>query len=173
MIFWHVGGTILAFRYVFRDPNVDLRFLALGSILPDLIDKPLGTILFADTFQASQIFGHSLAFSSLLMAVVLLGTRRGIWRRRLMAVAVGSFFHLALDAMWTVKETFMWPAFGWSFPPGPTEYWTGFIDRLFGNPWTVAMEVAGLGYLIYLWRKAGLQESGARVRFWRSGSIQA
>ena len=172
MIFWHVGGTILAFRYVFRDPNVDLRFLALGSILPDLIDKPLGTIFLADTFQASQIYGHTLIFSSLLMGAVLLGTRRGIWRRRLMAVAVGSFFHLALDVMWTVRETFLWPAFVWAFPPGPTEYWAGFIDRLLGDPWTLVMEAAGVAYLVYLGRKAGLQHADARSRLVRTGSIQ-
>ena len=89
MIFWHVGGTILAFRYVFRDPDVDLRFLALGSVLPDLLDKPIGTIFFADTFASGQIFGHSLLFASLLMVIVLLMTRRGVRRKRMMALAVG------------------------------------------------------------------------------------
>ncbi len=40
MIFWHLGITVLIARYVFRDPNMDLRWLMLGSLLPDVIDKP-------------------------------------------------------------------------------------------------------------------------------------
>ncbi len=72
MIFWHVGGTIAIFRYVFRDPKVDVRFLALGALLPDLIDKPLGTILLPDAFNSSsQVIGHTLLFSIVLMSVVL------------------------------------------------------------------------------------------------------
>ncbi len=172
MIFWHVGGTILAFRYVFRDPNVDLRFLALGSILPDLLDKPIGTILFADTFESGQIFGHSLLFASSLMVFVLLLTRRGIWRKRLMALAVGALFHLLLDAMWAVKETFLWPAFGWGFPPGPDSYWTGFLDRVVSDPWLLIQEIAGLVYLAYLWRKAELGDHARRSALWKSGTIQ-
>lgn len=172
MIFWHVGGTILAFRYVFRDPGVDLRFLAIGSVLPDLLDKPLGTILFAGTFESGQIFGHSLLFSSLLMVAVLAGTRRGTRRKRLMAVAIGSLFHLILDGMWTVKETFLWPAFGWEFPPGPESYWTGLIERLVSDPLIIVQEVAGLAYLIYLWRKAKLGDPVRRSELLRSGTIQ-
>lgn len=172
MIFWHVGGTVLAFRYVFRDPNVDLRFLALGSILPDLLDKPIGTVLLAGTFESGQIFGHTLLFASVLMVAVLVGTSRGIWRRRLMALAVGSLFHLILDGMWAVKETFLWPAFGWRFPPGPDSYWTGLVDRLTSDPWIIVQEVLGLVYLVFLWRKARLGESGRRAELWRAGTLQ-
>lgn len=172
MILWHIGGTVLAFRYVFRDPNVDLRFLAIGSILPDLLDKPVGTIFFAETFESGQIFGHSLLFSVVLMIAVLIGTRRGVWRKRLMAAAIGSLFHLVLDGMWTVKETFLWPAFGWEFPPGPESYWTGFLDRLTADPWIIVQEIAGLAYLIYLWRSAKLSDPVRRSELMRSGTIQ-
>jgi membrane-bound metal-dependent hydrolase YbcI (DUF457 family) len=173
VIFWHVGGTILAFRYVFRDPGVDLRFLAIGSVLPDLLDKPLGTVLFADTFESGQIFGHSLLFSSVLMVAVLIGTKRGTWRKRLMAMAIGSLFHLILDGMWTVRETFLWPAFGWKFPPGPDSYWTGLLERMVSDPWIIVQEGVGLIYLVYLWRKAKLGDRVRRSELLRSGTIQA
>ncbi|MDF1595514.1 MAG: metal-dependent hydrolase [Acidimicrobiia bacterium] len=173
MIFWHVGGTVLAFRYVFRDPNVDLRFLALGAILPDLIDKPIGTILFADTFESGQIFGHSLLFSSMLMVMVLLFTGRGVRRRRLMALAIGSLFHLVLDGMWTVKETFLWPAFGWGFPPGPEAYWGSLLERLAANPWILMQEALGIIYLVYLWRKADLGKAERRSELLTVGTIHA
>ena len=171
MIFWHLGGTIVAFRYVFRDPNIDLRFLALGSVLPDLIDKPIGTILLADSFQSGQIFGHSLLFSSLAMAAALALTRPGIWRKRLLALAIGSLFHLVLDGMWTIRETFLWPAFGWAFPPGPEAYWGGLLERVLSDPWRIVQELAGISYLIYLARKAELGDAGRRRQFWKTRVI--
>jgi len=172
MIFWHMGGTIAIFRYVFRDPKVDLRFLALGAILPDLIDKPLGTMLFPTVFIGnSQVIGHTLLFSMVLMSVVLLTTRRGRVRRRWMAMAIGSLIHLLLDAMWTVQETFLWPAFGWGFPPGIPDYWSGLLERLVANPWLVVQEMVGLGYLVHLYRKARLNDPERRSQLLRTGRV--
>ena len=174
MIFWHIGGTIAIFRYVFRDPKVDLRFLALGAILPDLIDKPLGTILFPALFNSSsQVIGHTLLFSMVLMSVVLLTTRRGRVRRRWMALAIGSLLHLLLDAMWTAQETFLWPVFGWEFPPGTPEYWSGLLEKLVSDPWRIVQEVAGLSYLIYLYRKARLNDPDRRTELLRTGRVAA
>ncbi|MDH3260960.1 MAG: metal-dependent hydrolase [Acidimicrobiia bacterium] len=172
MIFWHVGGTIAIFRYVFRDPKVDLRFLAVGALLPDLIDKPLGTILFPAVFNSnSQVVGHTLLFSTMLMSIVLLTTRRGRVRRRWMALAVGGLIHLLLDGMWTVQETFLWPVFGWDFPPGSPEYWSGLLARLFSDPWRIVQEAVGLGYLVYLFRKAGLSDPDRRRDLLRTGRV--
>ncbi len=172
MIFWHAGGSILAFRYVFRDPNVDLRFLILGSILPDLIDKPIGTLLFADTFSSGRIFGHTLVFAFALLVGVTVATRRGgLWRKRLLALAVGCLFHLVLDGMWATKETFLWPAFGWEFPPGPPEYWSGLLARLAADPLQLVQEILGALYLVYLWNKAGLRDVERRHRLWATGTI--
>jgi membrane-bound metal-dependent hydrolase YbcI (DUF457 family) len=174
MIFWHLGGTIAIFRFVFRDPKVDLRFLALGALLPDLIDKPLGTIVLPNVFNDSgQVIGHTLSFSLVLMSIVLLVTRRGRVRRRWMAVAVGSLLHLGLDAMWTMQETFLWPAFGWAFPPGEPEYWSGLLERLLSDPWRIVQEVAGLAYLIYLYRRAQLGDRDRRAELLRTGRVNA
>jgi hypothetical protein len=174
MIFWHLGGTIAIFRYVFRDPKVDLRFLALGALLPDLIDKPLGTILFPALFNNNgQVIGHTLLFSLVLMSVVLLTTRRGRVRRRWMALAVGSLLHLVLDAMWTAQETFLWPVFGWEFPPAAAEYWTGLFERLLADPWRIIQEVVGLAYLVYLSRKAQLGDPERRAELLHTGRLTA
>jgi membrane-bound metal-dependent hydrolase YbcI (DUF457 family) len=174
MILWHLGGTIAIFRYVFRDPNVDLRFLALGALLPDLLDKPLGTVIFPAVFNSSsQVIGHTLLFSIALMSVVLLTTRRGRVRRRWMALAVGALIHLLLDAMWTVQETFLWPAFGWEFPPGLPDYWSGLLERLLADPWRILQEAVGLGYLIYLYRKARLSDQERRSELLHTGRVMA
>jgi hypothetical protein len=168
VIFWHIGGAILIFRYVYRDPRIDLRFLALGAILPDLIDKPLGTILMVETFDSGRIFGHTLAFSFLWIAVVLAVTRRGEGRRRWLAVGIGSLLHLLLDGMWVEEEVFLWPAFGWTFPAGPADYWSGLLGRM--GPWEIAQELAGLAYLLFLVRKEGLTDRGRWRRFLQTGT---
>ena len=59
MIFWHVGVTMAVVRYAFRDPAMDLRWVVAGSLLPDVVDKPIGSILFVDTFDSHRLFGHA------------------------------------------------------------------------------------------------------------------
>lgn len=171
MLFWHLGGTIWLFRYVFRDPKVDLRFLAVGALLPDLIDKPIGTVLFRETVGTGRWVGHTLALATVVMAVVLLTTRRGRRRRAWMALAVGALLHLLLDGMWSTPEVLFWPFFGFEFPPGPPEYWSGFFGRLFDSPWTLAGEVVGLAYLGWLWYFADLRDPAKRRVLWRTGRI--
>ena len=43
--------------------HLDYRFLLIGSLLPDLIDKPIGGIFFYQTFQNGRIFAHTLCFT--------------------------------------------------------------------------------------------------------------
>lgn len=171
MIFWHIGATIWLFRYVFRDPKVDLRFLAIGALLPDLLDKPVGTVLFAESIGTGRWVGHTLLFSSVLMAVVLLLTRRGRRRRAWMALAIGAMIHLILDGMWTTPEVLLWPFLGLDFPPGPDAYWSGFLGRLFDSPWTLAGEIVGLAYLVWLWYFADLRDPIKRRKLATTGRI--
>ena len=118
MIFWHVGASVLMFRYLFRDPDVDLRFLAAGAIVPDVIDKSIGRVIWADYFQSGRIYAHTLVFFVLTLTVVMIATTRGSrGRRRWVAFSVGVMFHLILDGMWVVPETLLWPLFGWDFIP--------------------------------------------------------
>ncbi len=164
MIFWHVGMSLLIFRYVFRDPEVDVRFLAAGALLPDVIDKPLGTILLADRLGSGRVYAHTLLFPIALMGVVVLATRRGTRRRRAgMALAIGALLHLLLDGMWTSTRTFLWPAFGWRFPPGPPDYWSGLWGRIADSPLVLAQEAVGLVYLVSLARKTLRDPAGRRA----------
>ena len=172
MLFWHVGGAILLFRYLFKDPNVDLRFLALGAIVSDLIDKPIGRIFWADYFNTSRLFGHTLLFFVVTLAVVMLVTSRGSRRRQQgLALAVGVMFHLILDAMWLIRETLLWPLFGWTFPPSLDDYWAGLLSRILSDPLLLAQEAVGLAYLVFLWRRANLSDPERRFRLWRLGTI--
>ena len=171
MLFWHAGGTIWLFRWIFKDPSVDVRFLTVGALLPDLIDKPVGTLIAPDAFGASRLWGHTLLFSVVVMTLVMLMTRRGPARKPWMALSIGVYFHLILDAMWASRETFLWPFLGWEFTPGPADYWVGFLGRLFDSPTAIAGEVAGLAYLVFLWRRCALGDRHHRTAFLRTGVL--
>jgi len=146
MILWHVGGAIFLFRWIFRDPRVDLRLLATGAVLPDVIDLVAGAILGQPTRQR---FGHALMVPAAVAVAILLTTRRGRWRRQLMTVVVAWLFHLLLDGTWVREETFLWPFFGADFAPWPDGQ---LLERAWSDPWRWVKEAAGLAYLAALWR---------------------
>lgn len=156
MLFWHLGASLWLFRWVFRDPKVDVRFLLLGAMLPDLIDLPVGTIVLADRLSTGELWFHSLILPSVYMTVVLLMTRRGRRRRAWMALGVGWLFHLLLDAMWVTEDVFLWPFFGLDIPAGESPFWPLAVERALSDPWRWAKEIFGLGYLAWLWFALGL-----------------
>lgn len=165
MILWHLGATVLMVRYVFRDPAMDLRWVMVGSLLPDLIDKPIGSIAFHSTFGTHRLFAHSVLFPIVGLAVVLIVTRRGTsLRRGLIGVVIGVFVHLLLDAAWASPEAFWWPLFGWEFPPVHESNFVKLLGRMVTEPLVWVGEAAGLGYLVYLWRRH-LRGEGELRRF--------
>jgi hypothetical protein len=64
----HPGISLgIFFGLVFFIPRmrtiIDPKYLAIGAILPDLIDKPIGSIIFASIISNGRIIGHTLLFS--------------------------------------------------------------------------------------------------------------
>jgi hypothetical protein len=168
---WHVAATLFLFRWIFRDPKVDVRFLAFGALLPDLVDLPTGTLVDPDTFATGELWMHTLLVPSLLTVVILVATRRGRRRRAWMALVVGMFFHLLLDGMWTSAEAFLWPLFGAEFPRQPLPYWPNAWDRATSDPWRWLLEIAGLVYLVMVWRAGLLGDPRRRREFFTTGRI--
>lgn len=171
MIAWHVGATLFLFRWIFRDPKVDVRFLALGAVLPDLIDLPLGTIVLSRTVSTGEAWAHSLLAPSLVTIAILVATRRGRRRRAWMALAVGMFLHLLLDGMWTNTVVFFWPFFG-AIPPGPSPYWADVWARAAGDPWRWIREAVGIAYLAWVWVQSGLSDPSRRRAVARTGRLE-
>ena len=167
MIFWHVGGTIAVVRYVFKDPAMDLRFLAFGAILPDLVDKPLGWAF----YDTGRVFAHSLLFAVAVLAVVMFVTSRGTARRKAwLGIPIGSLLHLFLDLRFTEPEGFWWPFLGLDFPGSDDPLADRIVDTL-TDPWVIAGEIVGLWYLVWLYRRAGLRDAERRDDFVRTGRL--
>ncbi len=103
MILWFAACAVLGTWLVLRDQSFDYRFVAIGALLPDVIDAPLG----------HRGLAHTLVFAVGVLAVVMVATtNRRPLRKRLIAVPIGLLAHLVLDAVFAQQAVFWWPAFG-------------------------------------------------------------
>lgn len=128
---------------------MDIRFFIIGSMLPDIIDKPVGQYIFRETFQNGRIFSHTLLFLLVLSiaGVILYGMKRHTW---MLALAAGTLIHLVLDGMWGVPRTFLWPLLGWEFSAVKLEGWArGLFELIVSNPVIFLSEAVGLIILIW------------------------
>ncbi len=172
MLFWHVGATIAFVRYTFRDKAMDLRFLALGAILPDLIDTPIGAIGWS-AYATVRLWSHGIVFVSLLLVTVLVATRRGPVRKRWILLSTGVVLHILLDAMWSQPETLWWPMLTGGFTSSGFATFGGYVSDVITDPLMWLGEAIGLTYLVALWRKSALGDSAARRTLLRSGTVSA
>jgi inner membrane protein len=171
MLLWRLGATLLLFRWIYRDPKVDVRFLLLGAILPDLVDLPVGTLILTGRYSTGELWFHSLLAPTLYMAVVLVATRRGRRRRAWMALAIGWLLALLLDGMWAHQDVFLWPFFGWEIPFGEAPFWPLAWERALSDPWRWVTEAVGLAYLVWLWIALGMSDRERRRATFETGRL--
>jgi len=129
--------------------HIDVRILLIGSMLPDIVDKPIGLYLFRDTFSTGRLFCHTLLFFILitLAGVYLWKVRGKVW---LLVLAFGTFTHLILDQMWLAYRTFLWPFFGFTFEREDVTDWAAKMLRaLHTNPSVYLPEFIGAVVLIW------------------------
>jgi membrane-bound metal-dependent hydrolase YbcI (DUF457 family) len=120
LLFGHIGITLgIFFVFSYFAPRlktiIDPRYLAVGALLPDIIDKPVGMIIFASTISNGRMISHTLlfAFTLFLIGLYFYSKKRDII---IITFASGTFFHLMEDQMWNTPATLFWPLLGWSFP---------------------------------------------------------
>ncbi|HWQ18460.1 MAG TPA: metal-dependent hydrolase [Methanotrichaceae archaeon] len=144
LVFAHLGLTLAAAQ-LFKRWNPDLALVALGSLLPDIIDKPLGYLVFG-TPGMGRTIAHTLLFLICLATMAILFNRR-----ELCSLSGGVLAHLILDSMWKSPVTLLWPLLG-RFPIvqniGTIDYLAGLMHALY-DPYVSVPEVLGLAYLVY------------------------
>jgi hypothetical protein len=90
-----------------------------------------------------------------------------------MLFAVGVLLHLAFDAMWRSPETLWWPFFGWEFSASGFTTYGAYVRDLLTDPVMWLGELAGLTYLVYLWRASGMSDPDKRKLFLATGAVSA
>lgn len=126
---------------------IDFRLALVGSMLPDMIDKPLGIYIFTGTLSNGRIYAHTLLF---FLVLLLIGLFRYIRSGGIgvLVLAMCSGFHLVLDQMWAQPRTLLWPLLGLSFPTGDMENWLEHIvHALVVEPSVYVPELVGLSIL--------------------------
>lgn len=149
VILWHVGMTVLIVWFVMRgNPRVDYRIVALASLLPDVIDKPIGRVFFVDHFESGRIFGHTLLLNVAVFCVLFF--MRGRAKRAFALVGISSLLHLALDGMWSEPRVFWWPGFGSTFPRDPSSGGLFALVNPARDPALLVQEAIGAAVLVWL-----------------------
>jgi membrane-bound metal-dependent hydrolase YbcI (DUF457 family) len=155
VLLWYVGLSVLIVANVFRSVGVDYRLVALGSMLPLLVDLPVG----------HRAFGHTLLFAVVLLLIVMVGTigRPRLLRRRLLCIPIGVFCGLVLSGSFANSELFLWPLGG-----------TSFGDQALLPVWWVVLleELAGLVACWWIVGQFDLYLPEPRREFLRTGRLQ-
>lgn len=130
--------------------NKDIKSLLIGSLLPDIIDKPVGLGICKDRFSNGRIFSHTLLFPTILANIGRL-IHRHYAKTWGFSLALGAFAHLILDRMWREPTTLFWPLFGLRFKKVDISNWLFNILRgLFTDPAMYRPEIIGAMMLLWL-----------------------
>ena len=150
---------------------IDYRLVLLGSLLPDIIDKPVWLIangLASNTSLSGHDYAHTLLFNlALFIGGLVLIRYRKSW---LLIISLSSLMHLILDQMWHSPEVLLWPLLG-SLPKLETAGWLPDIfEALFSCPEVYIPEIIGL--VIVLLFAGRLVRKKSVVSFIRDGDIR-
>jgi hypothetical protein len=156
MILWYAAGAVFVVWNVFQSSGVDFRAVALGALLPLVVDVPFGEQAYAHTLLAAV-----LALTGVMC--VTIGRGRRLLRRRWLGLPIGWFCGLVLSGAWLTKEIFWWPVFGVDFPH---------VDLLPSWPVVVALEALGLAAAVWIVVRFGLRDPGRREEFARRGRLE-
>ncbi len=153
--------------------RLDIRILLLGSLLPDIIDKPIGRFFLSDVFENGRIFGHTLLFAIIITIAGWYVYRR--WKKTsLLALSFGIVTHIVLDRMWNYHQTLFWPLFGFTFEKYNYDFWSWStmehrLERLVDNPFLGIPEL--IGVIIFVWFTVYLVRNRKLKVFLRYGRI--
>jgi inner membrane protein len=151
-------------RFIERTRGLDLRFIVIGSLLPDIIDKPIGRYFFNNVFGDGHLYAHTLAFSLFLALVgYLVFVVKKHWG--VFLLAFGCFIHLFLDGLFLKLHVLVWPLLGFAFQkktPEPFGEWLlGLIKQVYDRPWEALPELIGVIIVVWffwsLWRQKKLR----------------
>lgn len=129
---------------------IDYRMVLLGSLLPDIIDKPVWFLvsrLTGDTTLSGRGYAHTLLFSLILcLSGLVLIRYKQSW---LLIVSLSSFMHLILDQIWDSPVVLLWPLLG-PLPERATVGWfPNLIQGLFLHPSVYIPEIIGLLIVLF------------------------
>ena len=129
--------------------DADYRLVALATVLPDLIDKPLATFVLTDA-EAALLYGHT----ALLHGGVWLTAAAAGQLERGLPYLLAFSSHLLADRMWSFSQTLLWPLRGrrfhrWKHVGSPEAILRAYAKIIRDEPLLLTFEA--LGALLLAW----------------------
>jgi hypothetical protein len=176
----HLEFTWAALNWLQRKAGLfdeaDYRGVALASMAPDLLDKPLAMTVYRHT-DAALFWGHNLWLHGLLWLGGWLWTRgRGRTFRRAAPYLLAFSGHLVADRMWGFRESLLYP-FGagywhpWRHVGGPAAMLDAYRDVIRKTPLLIIFESVGLLLLGWFIRDRKLTRRGRLAGLLRTGRV--
>jgi len=111
LLFGHIGLTLGIFYLlsVLTKRKFSYPLIIIGSILPDIIDKPLGRIILP--LGSGRLIGHTLVFLLILIIIGISLISIGFYWQML-TLALADALHLIEDRMWEQPAILFWPLLG-------------------------------------------------------------
>ena len=151
-----------------RIGSIDYRIVLVGSLLPDIIDKPLWLLTAAEIPFSGRGYTHSLLLNlALFIGGLVLSRYRKSW---LLLISLSSFMHLIFDQMWNSPAVLLWPLLG-PFPKEETVDWLpNIFQALFSYPDVYIPEIIGLAIVLLFAYRVVMRKSV--MSFVRGGAIE-
>jgi len=137
--------------------SIDYRLVLLGSLLPDILDKPWWLFTTSDIFPSGRDYAHTFLFNILLFicGLILIKYKKS-W---LLIISLSSFTHLILDQMWASPVALWWPLLG-PFQRVETTGWlSNILHALTSDTGTYIPEIIGLIILLLMGYRLVVKES--------------
>jgi len=172
-IFGHIGltiGILVIGLILFKKPEliskIDFRIIAVFAILPDILDKTLGYLIFPDQLHSGRLFSHTLVFLIFFMIVYFLIIGSQWW-----VYSFPIITHQLFDQPWLDPGTWLWPAFGWGFKYSDISPWESWFSALTSNPFIITTELLGIIALITVFVGFKLYTKKRFVNIVKTGKI--
>jgi membrane-bound metal-dependent hydrolase YbcI (DUF457 family) len=146
-----VIGLIIGFiLYQIFNARTIIIFCAIGSVLPDLVDKGLGHIIFSSSLDNGRIFFHSL-FMVLLFAVAGLIVWKYYRSFAFLVVGFGIILHQLADSMWTSPVSWYYPLLGpYPVDNAPDYFQQAFLSELTSvTEWMLFAAIIVVAFMLY------------------------
>ena len=159
LVLGHAATATIAGRWV--SETTDLRWIVFFGVLADLVDKPLGLVLFRETLNNGRVYFHSLLVN-LALTLVLLALRKPI------VYSLVLWLHQCCDLMWTRPWVALWPFKGaLGYRDLPLGEW---VYSVF-SPYNVTTEIAGLLFFAWFFFYHGFHDVSRLRSFLATGKL--
>jgi hypothetical protein len=129
--------------------QLDFRVILIGSMIPDIVDKLLGMVIFKEEIANGRILTHSVIILGILSISIVNLAQIKVKFSHLKFYILPPFLHLFLDQLWEHPRTLFWPLLGSDYTKLDIEF-GDYFTILLSEPFVYITETIGAAVIITL-----------------------